>query len=48
MLQDGQASNLSDMGQMWQLDQSFEAQMATADRDALLDGWQTALRRTLL
>lgn len=48
MLQDGQAASLSDMGQMWQLDQSFESQMAQADRDALLGGWQTALRRTLL
>ena len=48
MLQDGQAASLSDMGQMWQLDQSFESQMGQADRDALLSGWQTALRRTLL
>lgn len=48
MLQDGQAASLSDMAQMWQLDQSFTPDMTQAHREQLLGGWQQALSRTLL
>ena len=47
MLQDGQASSLSDMADMWQLDRSFSPDMTQEHRDDLLAGWQTALSRTL-
>lgn len=47
MLQDGQAASLSDMAKTWQLDASFKPQMAQSERQTLLDGWQSALQRTL-
>lgn len=47
MLQDGQAASLPDMAKMWQLDASFTPQMAQSERHTLLDGWQSALQRTL-
>ncbi|MGC6531048.1 MAG: glycerol kinase, partial [Candidatus Puniceispirillaceae bacterium] len=47
MLQDGQAASLPDMAKMWQLDASFTPQMAQSERQTLLDGWQSALQRTL-
>ena len=47
MLQDGQASNLTDLAKMWQLDASFSPQMGQDDRDHLLAGWHNAIGRTL-
>jgi len=47
MLQDGQASNLTDLAKMWQLDASFSPQMGQDDRDHLMAGWHNAIGRTL-
>ena len=47
MLQDGQASNLSELAKMWQLDASFSPQMDEAHKTTLLAGWHNAIGRTL-
>ena len=48
MLGNQQISTLEATAQLWKLDQAFTPGMETSARAALLIGWQTAIRRTLL
>ena len=48
MLGNQQISTLEATAKLWKLDQAFAPSMETSARAALLIGWQTAVRRTLL
>lgn len=47
-LQTGVFESLSDLTEYWQRDAEFEPKMDDAKREALLKGWEKAVKRTLL
>ena len=48
MLGSGQIDTLDDTAKLWQLEIPFQQHLDISNRDALLAGWQTAVKRTLL
>jgi glycerol kinase len=48
MLGSGQINTLDDTAKLWQLETPFQPHLDISKRDALLAGWQTAVKRTLL
>lgn len=48
MLGSGKTRTLDETSKLWQLETPFQPNLDGSKRDALLEGWQTAIKRTLL